>query len=284
MPGSIVILSDLHLGRPRHSASSAEAVRPLWRGAAHLILNGDVAEVHHPKHWAAAARQVVHLFDLCEADGVELTLLSGNHDPFLSDFRHLRLAEGEVFVTHGDAMHPAIAPWSPAGARMREAHAIALASIGSDDRDALHARLEASQHAGYAEWADADQVLREESSHSSVRGMLIRPWALLKVLLYWRAFPELALRFAVEHAPEARFIVLGHTHRPGVWSRGGRVILNTGSFGFPGSPRAVVIDGGELRFHRVIRGDDAHELDPSPLRTYELRAPIAGETTGRSGG
>ena len=93
---------------------SAVALRPLWAGASNLIINGDVAEVHHPEHWADAATQLLQLLDLCEKDGVALTLLSGNHDPFIGEVRHLHLANHQVFVTHGDALHPAIAPWSPA--------------------------------------------------------------------------------------------------------------------------------------------------------------------------
>ena len=154
MPGRIVIISDLHLGRPRCAASSAAALRPLWDGASHLIVNGDAAEIHHPRHWPRAAREMLSLFDLCEADGVELTLLSGNHDPYITDLRHLHLADGLVFVTHGDVLHPAIAPWSPAAARMRQAHEAALAAMPPEARGELEARLSISQHASFTEWEE----------------------------------------------------------------------------------------------------------------------------------
>ena len=96
MPGRIVILSDTHLGRPSCGAQSARALRPLWQGASHLIVNGDVAEIHHPRHWGEAARETMHLLDLCEEDSVALTLLSGNHDPFISEVRHLHLADDQL--------------------------------------------------------------------------------------------------------------------------------------------------------------------------------------------
>jgi predicted phosphodiesterase len=281
MTRRIVILSDLHLGRRHCAARSADALRPLWDGAAHLVINGDVAEVHHPRHWTDAARQTLRLFDLCESDRVELTLLSGNHDPFITDLRHLHLAGGLVFVTHGDVLHPAVSPWSPAGARMRAAHEAALAALEPEQRGALESRLSATQHAAYAEW-DQLQALADEARQSTVMGMLIRPWALVQVIAYWRAFPDLAAEFAARHTPAARFIVLGHTHRPGVWRIGDRMIINTGSFGFPGTPRAVIIEDGVLSVWRIRFRRRAYRLAARPDRTFQLPATEASPPAPRS--
>ncbi len=158
MHGRIIVISDLHLGRPRHAARSADALRPLWQDAAHLIVNGDAAEVHHPSHWSQAARETIRLFDLCEEDGVELTILSGNHDPYISDLKHLHVADDAVFITHGDVLHPAVAPWSPASGRIREAHEKALAALTPEDRHDLASRLSACQHASYAEWQNVKEL------------------------------------------------------------------------------------------------------------------------------
>jgi predicted phosphodiesterase len=266
MNGRILILSDTHLGRSRWCARSAEALRPLWEGCDHLVINGDVAEVHHPTHWGRAARAVMRLFDLCESDGVHVTLLSGNHDPYITDLRHLHLAGGQVFVTHGDVLHPAVAPWSPAAARMRTAHEAALAAIDEPSRDQLESRLSASQLAAHAEW----EQLAEEALHSRLRGMLVRPWALLEVLRYWRTIPAIAHEFLVEHAPKAKFMVLGHTHREGIWRFGSQTIINTGSFGFPGHPWAVVIEPGIIRVLPVTRIRGRYRLGDIPL----LQGPL----------
>ncbi len=264
--GRTVILSDTHLGRPYAAAVSAEALRPLWQGADRLIVNGDVAEVHHPDHWSTAARQTLHLHDLCEEDGVALTLLSGNHDPYISDVRHLYLRGRAVFLTHGDALHPAIAPWSPMAGRIRAAYEQAMANVDEDDRDQLEQRLGASQHAA----AHIElQKLSHEAGRSTIPGMLLRPWAVVRVLWYWHMFPQLAARFAAKHAPQARFIVLGHTHRPGVWRINDRVIINTGSFGFPGTPRAVVLEAGRLTVWRIALRNGAYCMSEKPLATFE---------------
>jgi predicted phosphodiesterase len=273
MSDRIVIVSDLHLGRARGGASSADALRPIWEGASRFIVNGDVAEVHDPQHQAIAALETLKLSDLCESDEVELTLISGNHDPYVTDVRHLSLFDDAVFVTHGDALHPAITPWSPGHDRMQHAQEAAMANIDPDDRDSLESRLHASQHACYSEWKDLDR-LADEARHTSPLGMLLRPHAVFQVLRYWRAFPQMAARFGAAYAPRARFIVMGHTHRAGIWKIDERVIINTGSYGFPGRPRAVVIENGALRVHDVVRKGRTYRLAENAVASYEV-APLA---------
>lgn len=268
-----LILSDLHLGRPGFGIASAEGLRPLWRDVCRVIFNGDTAEVHHPRHRAVAARETIRLLDLCEQDGVEPVLLSGNHDPYVSDVRHLELANRQVFITHGDVFHPAIAPWSPRAGRMRAAHRAAMQAMRHDGgvngrpRLGVEEQLRVAQHASHAEWDE----LATEALHSTVRAMLTRPWAVMQVLWYWNAFPNLAARFAVEHELPARFLITGHTHHPGAWETAGRTIINTGSFGFPGRPLAVRIGRQALTVHRVIRHGARFVLEESPRRIYSLR-------------
>lgn len=274
----IVILSDLHLGRPHCAARSADALRPLWRRASHVILNGDVAEVHNRAHWSRAACQTMRLFDLCEMDNVGLTLLSGNHDPFISDIRHVHLHGGSVFVTHGDVLHPAVAPWSPAAGRMRKAHARAISALAPEQRDHLESILSASQFASHAEWSQ----LEAEASHSSVWRMLVSPLAILQVIYYWHVFPRLAAQFADRHTPDARFIVLGHTHRSGIWTVGDRTVINTGSFGFPGRPMAVVVDDVSLTVMRVRLQGDAYRYAAKPVAKYSLPTRDSDEGDGRT--
>lgn len=282
-----LILSDLHLGRPGFGIASADGLRPLWQGMGNVIFNGDTAEVHHPRHRAQAAREAIRLLDLCEQDGVQPLLLSGNHDPYISDVRHVELARQQVFITHGDVLHPAIAPWSPRAGRMRAAHQAALLAMrrerGSDglSRVGLEEQLRIAQHASHAEWEE----LASEALHSTIRAMLTRPWAVVRVLWYWSAFPAMAARFAQEHGVPARFIITGHTHHPGVWEVAGRTIINTGSFGFPGRPLAVRLGRQALTIHRVIRHRTQFVLEETPRRTYPLEPtsderprPIAADT------
>jgi predicted phosphodiesterase len=266
MQDRIVIISDTHMGRPDALVRSPEMLRPLWQGASGLIVNGDVAEVHDPRYRIEAANQVLGLHDLCERDGADLTLLSGNHDPYISDTRHLSLADGSVFVTHGDALHPAIAPWCPSAPRVRQAHDRAMASLHPEDRGTLKARLSVTQHSAHKHWEAFEKAIQQ----SAMRQLLARPWMVLEVLWYWRSVPGLAKRFAQEHAPGARFFIFGHTHRQGIWRRDGVTLINTGSFGFPGRPRAVVIEAGRLSVYRIKKHSDVFRFDDAPLSQFDL--------------
>jgi hypothetical protein len=61
-------------------------------------------------------------------------------------------------------------------------------------------------------------------------------------------------RFAAAHAPDARVVLVGHTHRAGVERVGGRTIINTGCFGVPGPALGVLIGDDGLTVRRLIRG------------------------------
>ncbi len=268
-PGRTIILSDTHLGRPNLGGQSPESLRPLWQGASRLIFNGDTAELHIPEYRVDAARQVIAIQQMCDEDGVEMTLLPGNHDPMVSERRHLALCNGEVFVTHGDALHPAISPWTAHRGDLRRFHDYALRSL-EEQATALDARLDAAAYASHLTWDD--QYWHE---HHGPAGRLRQRMAyavkVARVLWYWQTLPQRAAEFARRFAPEARFFVFGHIHRAGIWRRGSHTLINTGSYDFPINPRAVVIEKGELRVHRV-EWHAAYRLSPAPVATFALRA------------
>ena len=267
MPSHTLILSDLHLGRPSHAAISADALRPLWQGFERLILNGDIAEVHHPEHRVKAAWQAMRVIDLCEEDGIELVLLSGNHDPFISDHRKLSLANGQLFITHGDVFLPAVAPWSPNASKLKKANREALAALEIDALDDLERRLKAAQHASHAEWDD----LEAQNQHSTIFSMLTRPWSVFQVLWHWRQFPKIVSEFAATHDIESKYIVTGHTHHQGIWTVDDRVIINTGSFGFPGKPLGVALRESVLSVHDIhARDGERYELATDACETFQL--------------
>ncbi|HWB18953.1 MAG TPA: metallophosphoesterase family protein [Phycisphaerales bacterium] len=261
-----LIISDLHLGRPRCAAPSARSLQPLWRDCTDVIVNGDAAELHHPKRWARAAREILHLHDLCEKDNVNLTLLAGNHDPHISETRHLLLAGDSIFITHGDVFHPAIAPWSPNAARIRELHDEYLHTIPHQLRNDLETHLNVAQSASLAHWKE----LRTQAIHSSLRNMLIRPWCVPLVLWYWKKFPAYAATFAKTHAPSAKFVILGHTHRASISTHDDITVINTGSFGFPGLPRGVLLDQHSLAVHPITYCKGEFRLGKTAIKTFTI--------------
>lgn len=266
-----IILSDLHLGRPG-GAEEAARLLPLLDECTRLILNGDSAELHHARYRASAELELGRLRELCRARAVRLDLIAGNHDPFVSEVRSMRLLDGAVYLTHGDALHPAIAPWSPHAEVMRAAFERALAdgaaSGAAPGEDALFA---AAREAAIAEW----QSLGDGAHVSTIANMALRPHRALAALAYWRGYPSLVRNWATRFAPAAGTVVVGHSHRPFVRTVGGLRIVNTGAYGFPGTPLAVVLESNEVLVHRVEERRGRFSLGERPIARWiaEPRGP-----------
>lgn len=264
-----VILSDTHLAGNGQGAGSADALRPLWQGADELILNGDTAELSHPTQRAGAAREVMRIQDLCEEDGVRLTFLSGNHDPLITDRRFLRLCSGEVFLTHGDMLHPAISPWTSYAKQLKELHQDALSHLDLMDRAQLDHQAMAAAHASHMKWEHIAE--HEPPKLGPIAKKIDIAGKVTRVLWFWHRLPKLAARFAQRYAPEARFFIFGHIHRAGVWHFGEQTIINTGSYHCPRRPHAIVIDDQQLAMHRVkYDATHGHQLNDQPRFTATL--------------
>ncbi len=265
MQEKFIILSDLHLGREPWRAT-ADMLRPLWAGVQHVIINGDVAELYDPRYVEAAERETLRLQELCEADGVTLTLLAGNHDPDVTDERFLFLGDGKILVMHGDSINPAIAPWCATAPVMRAAFDKTLASFPVETREQLGNRLTATRHAALAKW----DVIKSDMHMVGFRRMLRKPWTFFQVMHYWMTFPSEAAKFMERYAPQATVLIAGHTHRQGVWKRGHRTIINTGGYAFPASPRVVILEGRTITVLRVVRDGPSYRLESKTLLSFQI--------------
>ncbi|MEM1354511.1 MAG: metallophosphoesterase [Planctomycetota bacterium] len=269
-----VIISDTHLGGNNQGAVTGLALRPLWQRADELIINGDAAELSDPKWRVHAARHILEIADLCERDGVQLTLLAGNHDPLVTDRRYLRLRGGEVFVTHGDLLHPAISPWTTNHRQLRSLHNDALASLGSTSHQRLEGQCQAVQHAENLKWEHI-----AEHGHGPKRNPVIsrieHGYKCARVLWFWHRLPRLAAEFARRYAPESRYFVFGHFHRAGVWRFGQHTIINTGSYHCPRRPHAVVIQGQRIEMFRVNFDPKGHTMQAQPRYSADLLTPAS---------
>lgn len=242
-----LILSDLHLGRPG-GAGRADAFETLLADFDRVIVNGDIAELHHAAYQADAELELARFRDICVTRGIKLDLIAGNHDPFVSEVRAISLADGAIYVTHGDAFHPAVAPWSPFASTMRNAFDQALAAAPKGLADDA-ARFLAAREASIAEW----RVMGEGAHVSTLGSMAMHPTRALTVLRYWAGYPRMAADWAARHAPQAGTVVVGHSHRAFYRSVGGRQVVNTGAFGFPGRPHGVVVEGTTVRMHALVK-------------------------------
>ncbi len=252
----ILVISDLHLGRGGDDVP--KALTPVFAETDELIVNGDLAELHLPRHRDAALRGLEAMRARADATGVRLTLVAGNHDPGISPNRCLFLADGKVFLTHGDVVHPSLAPWSPAAAMLQEEYIRNLEAIPLPERGRLDSVLAASRDAAAREWNDPKALRR---SGQPLR-LLGRPLALMRIALFWREYPGLVADFALRHAPAAEFVLVGHSHRPGAWRLGNRTILNTGSFKVPHRPHVAIIEDRAISLRRIAFRDRFYELAP----------------------
>ncbi len=260
-----LIISDTHMARRDRPVSSPRLLRPLWEGFDHLVINGDTVEI--PIGTDPGPSELIdELHELCGADDMALTLIAGNHDPHLSELRHLMLWEGRILLTHGDVLHPAIAPWALNARHLVRTTYLGLRRMRHHHRR-LDDRLEAHRASARFYWT---HLANNGRPFTALREFALRPWAVATMLYYWWKVPSMADELAAQHAPYADFIILGHTHRAGIWEVGKRVVINTGCFPFPGRPLAVAVDESSVCVHRIQRGRDGHyRLVPQPIRRFE---------------
>jgi predicted phosphodiesterase len=263
-----VVVSDLHLGRPDGLRSPSELDAILEPGAC-LVLNGDSAELRDPQHREAAEVALADLRARARGRGASLVMLAGNHDPDIAPERMMSLAGGTVIVTHGDAFHPSVAPWSARAAAMRSAWNETLDALPPELRGTVQATFAAARAAGRAE-------VGVGASHTTLRRLLTSPSALLSIMMYWRAFPALAARFAETFAASASIVVAGHSHWHGVSRVGQRTIVNTGAFAPPRAPHAAIIERDRLALVRLRFVAGSYRFADSPQVVIALPAPLDG--------
>ncbi len=227
----IRILSDIHLGNRASLVTEPEKVAPLFQGVGTVVLNGDTFD-HRRREPGKAPTHPVELFEvLAKREGVELVMIAGNHDPGCSPVYHLDLADGQILVTHGDVLYPEIAPWSQFAAQFREMIQKELDELENPGGHTLEHLLATNKSV-------ARQILTQPhfyfpTNEGFVRHLLRYLWPpvrIPRILGSWRRLPVSAANLAEDHRPRARFIVVGHTHYPGIWTRQGRCVINTGSF------------------------------------------------------
>ena len=161
---------------------------------------------------------------------------------------------------HGDALHPAVAPWTRSAKALQERTEREIASGKHDD---LASRLEIAQHVGHSEFLR--EYVLSNLGESSARRILARPIEVPMVLRYWQKEPALAEQFLERYAPQARVLIVGHSHRRGVWQRAGRTIINTGAFMFPGRPQCVVHQADELSIYRIVKRKGTFDRASKPV-------------------
>lgn len=268
--GVLRIFSDLHLGDLGCRVRTLTQLTPLFSGADALLFNGDTLDTRPgPVRLTAAALAAVNaanaahrseFFDFLARQAPPATLLTGNHDPDISTQHALDLAGGQVFVTHGDIFFDDIVPWSRDVPAMRTHLAHEFAALAPAERTQFVPRLAAFRRV-CARIPQRHHTERNPFRYTiSALADLAWPTRILAILRAWREMPVHAAAFVSAHRPQARFLITGHTHRPGiVHAPGGLIILNTGSFCAPASACAIDLTTDRLILRRIItRGGALH--------------------------
>jgi len=249
------ILSDLHFGHPASYLTRLEMLAPLLEGVDHLVFNGDSVETRFAKTRPEGQERFARLQEFV-ARYSPATFLTGNHDPDITPLHHLDLAENSLFITHGDAFFPGISPWSRDAVALLRACTEALAALPpsptlSERLAALRRAILTQEHIG----PRPHHLARTRTLHGFVQEAWppTRPFIMLQC---WLTSARKAAAFAMNHRPDSRAVVMGHTHRAGIRKIGPRHIINTGSF-LPYSGRLLVdLAGEELCIRRIDRRHD----------------------------
>lgn len=254
------ILSDLHY-LDRGGLEALSELTPLMEGVRHLILNGDTVETRHPK----CAPYVTDVLSFFKAAPLETTFITGNHDPGLSPTLELSLAGGAVWVTHGDIFWDCSAPWSRFAPLMRRLIREERERMKLDEQQsALSDLLVAHRSAHIRSGTHYDPTRRELLTRLyRLASILFPPRQPYQMWRAWRHGAQLARQWAQRHRPEARFVLFGHMHYPGVWlprdSASGPIVINTGSFERPFGAFCVDLLPDRVQVRRIEkRGRQRH--------------------------
>lgn len=255
------IVSDVHYGDRSSRVRTLAQMRPLLAGADAFILNGDTVDTRPDKNSERTEAKRREVLDFFGSAGIPVTFLTGNHDPDLSRLHELSLEGGRVLVTHGDILFESIVPWSQDAAMIRSKVIAALAAVPDDGRCALESRLSAFRSV-------AGSIPQRHQSEPDPLRYALRlagdtvwpPDRALRILRAWREAPGRAAALARRHRPKAAFVIIGHTHKPGVWkTASGLVVVNTGSFSQPFGALVAEVGPGALRIRKVeARGGEFH--------------------------
>ncbi len=244
------ILSDLHLAHPATLIETIDSLRPLVAGAKTVVFNGDTCELHCAAWREAGVERLAELKNLCSEEGARAVFLPGNHDPDIAGQGWCDLAGGSLFLTHGHAIFPHVAPWSHEYLRRkREIWRIIRERQLAEEDLAYH--LETTRLVTEALKPDRARY-RGKKGRSYLLSAFWPPARCFHILRVWLTMAGMADRFLTRFRPAARVMLFGHFHHAGIWRRNGRTLCNTGAFMRGSRQLLAESSSGSLRVFRVI--------------------------------
>lgn len=267
------ILSDIHFGDHASRVSRLTQLSPLLDGVTHLVLNGDTLDTRPGPLPAFTAECRAEVGAFFPARVARVTYLTGNHDADVSEDHWLDLEAGRIFVTHGDIFFDDLVPWSQDAAFIGRRLAEEFQRLPAAAREQLEHRLAVFRRVALS-IPQRHQSERNRLKHTLhlLGDTVWPPLRIFRVLQAWRGAPERAATLARRHRPDARYVIKGHTHRPGIWAMAdGMTIINTGSFCRPFGASCVDLDAESLRVRRIEARAGAFHPGET-LATFRLAA------------
>ncbi|MFM7181637.1 MAG: hypothetical protein ACKO2G_09260 [Verrucomicrobiales bacterium] len=254
------IFSDIHLGHPASTVRQVGDLLPLFHGGGRVILNGDTVETCSGSLAEGSLALAGELFTRMRESGPEPIVMPGNHDPDRDGPTLLEFEDGEVVVTHGDICFRYGSPWSPwvpkVKAKLDAAEANAGGFPNARTVEARAALAKAYARAFHPRPRRFTGFLGKLETISHAAWPPTTPLAIIDI---WKNGPERVAMWMEEFTPRAKVLIMGHTHRAGMWFRRGRWIINTGAFHPFTKPHFVESEPGRLRLVEVVRSQDAFQ-------------------------
>jgi predicted phosphodiesterase len=247
------IFSDVHFGDRASRVARLAQLRPLLEGVDTLVINGDAMDTRPgpwPAHTSACRAELLEFF---RTNVPAATFVTGNHDPDFSPHHLLEFGRGAIVVTHGDIVFDSMVPWGQDATTIARQISAAMAALPAGERHKLEHRFAIWRRVALAvPQRHQSEPNRLKYALYFARDTVWPPLRIFRILHAWRTYSPRAAEFVHTHRPEAKFMVVGHTHRPGIWRHPrGTVVINTGSFTPPLGGCAVDITDDGLTVRQI---------------------------------
>lgn len=248
------IISDIHYGDRASAVHRLAQLAPLADDTTHLICNGDTTDTRPEPDPNSVNQRRADLADFVQNCSKPVQFLSGNHDPDISEVHSLDLADGHVLLTHGDILYHNIVPWGQDATladQLVQHFQDEIPSTQPTFNELLIAHRRAARDIPQRHQAEKHGL---KYLAGFITDTIWPPTRILRILKAWREFPQRGQKLLKTHRPEARILICGHTHRPGIWRRpNGQVLINTGSFCPPLGQLMVDLEEDRLLVRKVLR-------------------------------
>lgn len=254
IPLPVVFFSDLHLMSLDDWKLQRESLRGLWENAKTVFFNGDTLSWRIANHHEFREELRNNITDYFRRNDMETVFVAGNSDQKLSGQNYRFLCGEKLLVLHGHVIFNDVSPWNYHAPRIEKLRREFLESLPQLSRDTLDASAQSARAATLEIQRQHLNYLSECPVRSAIFPKTHKFRTLLRVatvLRSWKNTPKLGAKFLERYAPQAKFLIMGHTHRSGVWQRDGRVIINTGSIKNPRRALLPRLENNILKIYRI---------------------------------